>query len=137
MTKPIDSFWFDLKLRHPHQDPADLGEALRITPRLTLQKGNVYGPVTQESNFWLGRVCEGITDDDFVESLDDFASLIRARGEFVQQFTGSGGQAELSMNQIIGQDDGVLFRLSLSFEFLKMCGDYGISLQVQAWSAED
>jgi hypothetical protein len=137
MTKPVDTFWLDLKLHHDSCDPQEITNGLGIQPSFSARSGQVLGTITRKSTVWMCHFREGIGDDVFVESLESLLSFFDESAQYLERFKASGGEIELEVNQSVEMDDGILFKLHLDYEFLKTCGTKGISLRVQAWSADD
>lgn len=137
MAKPIDTFWLDFTLQHERCDPQDITTALGIKPSFSARKGDVLGTVTRKSSVWMCHFREGIGSEAFARSLDELLALFETSGQYIERFRQSGGELELSMNQVVSMQEGLLFNLHLEPYFLKACGDRGIALRVQAWSAQD
>ena len=137
MTKSIDTFWLDLSLHHESCDPDEITNGLGIEPFLSGRKGDVLGPITRKATAWKCHFREGVGDERFVESLDDLLSFFDDSAQFFERFKASGGEIEVEVNQAVGMDDGILFKLHLDYDFLKTCGERGVSLRVQAWSSND
>jgi hypothetical protein len=137
MAKPIDTFWLDLKLNHDSCDPKEITDGLGIQPSFSARSGQVLGSITRISTVWMCHFREGIGDDVFVQALESLLSFFDHSTKYLEQFKASGGEIEIEVNQAVGMDDGILFNLHLDYEFLKTCGERGISLRVQAWSADN
>jgi len=137
MTKPLDTFWLDISLRHPSCEPESITAALNLKPLSASRSGSKIGAATRRFTHWMCKFREGIGDENFARSLTDVLLFFDALTGFFQQFSTSGGEVEFAINQVVKMDDGILFKLTLDHEFLKACGERQISLRVQAWSVEE
>jgi hypothetical protein len=136
MGRAVDSFWLDLTLHHPTCAPSVITEALGLHPWHSAKVGQTIGTTTKKSTVWMSLFCEGIKSEEFTQALEDLISLIKSREGFLKSFIDEGGDILLTLNQSVAIDDGILFNLHLEPFFVKLLGDYGIGLQVRAWSAE-
>jgi hypothetical protein len=132
--RPVDTFWLELQLNHPDCDPAILTQELPITPWCSARAGQVIGPVTRKTTVWFAHLDEGLSNDEFQNSLLAFVVLLDDHSNFFDRFVSDGGRILLAINQSVGFGDGVLFRLELAPEFLLALGRHGVELQVQAWT---
>jgi hypothetical protein len=136
MMKKRDAFWVDVTAHHESCDPGELTDALGLTPWFSSRRGDVVGTLARNSTVWMAHFREGNGDREWAESLEDLLSYTESRKEYLGKFARSGGDIEVSINQAVGMQDGILFKLQLDSRVLKVCGENGISLRVQAWSAE-
>jgi hypothetical protein len=111
--KQIDTFWVDITARHESFDPAQLTEAFGITPFFSARRGDVVGTLTRKSTVWMVHFREGSGDHEWVETLEDFLALVDGQKKYLGEFTRSGGEIEVSINQAVGAQDGLLFKLQL------------------------
>jgi hypothetical protein len=137
MPKTVDSFAVDIKLRHPSYAPAEITGALGMSPWGYAKVGQETSYGVRKSTVWMCHFREGIGAEAFTQSLEQFLSFLDASAQYLESFRMSGGEIEVEVNQTVGIDDGILFNLHLDYDFLKTCGERGISLRVQAWSAND
>jgi hypothetical protein len=134
--KELDTFWIDITLSHESCNPREITESLGLIPFLAAKTGEEVGSMTRKSTVWMTHFREGTGDGEWEMTLEDLLSLINGQKSYLAEFERSGGKVELSINQAVGVQEGVLFKLELDSRVLKICGENGISLKVQAWSAE-
>jgi hypothetical protein len=86
---------------------------------------------------WKCIFYEGTKNEEFAQSLEAFIHLLKVKQKFLNIFTAEGGEISLTLNRSIAFDDGVLMQLELQPFFLQVLGDYGVGLQIQAWSEDE
>jgi hypothetical protein len=134
-----DEFKIDLNLHHPSCDPEMITETLALKPWFAKENGAKVGDVTHKQTTWLCDFRRGTFDWDFATALEDVVTLLSKHEAFFAGFVGQGGEIELVLNSAVDASGAIgdkLLELSLHPWFLKQLGDRGISLRVQAWSAE-
>jgi hypothetical protein len=133
----VDHFWLDLVMHHPSCDPVSITEALGLFPRAKLNAGQTIGTITQKSTFWMSRYRSGIDSEEFGQALEDFLAFLEAHSDYLRTFISEGGDIQLSIDQNVAWDDGIIMKLKLEPYFIQELGTYPVGLTVQAWSAEE
>jgi hypothetical protein len=133
----VDHFRLVLVMHHTSRDPASITEALGLTPVAKLEAGLEIGTVIQKSTFWMTHYRSGDSNEEFAQALDDFLAFLDTHSKYLRSFISEGGEIQLSINQNVAWDDGIIMELKLEPYFIQELGTYPVGLTVQAWSAEE
>ncbi len=139
MRMMTDEFKINLNLHHPSCDPEMVTKSLALDPWFAMKKGAKIGNVTHKQTTWLCKFRDGTSEEEFASALEDVVTLLSEHGPFIAGFIEQGGEVEVVLNSTVDTEAEAgdkLLELSLHPWFLKQIGEHGISLRVQAWSAQ-
>jgi len=125
--------WLDLTIRHPNRDLTSIAKAVGIKPWLIAKKGEVTGPIKWKHSVWTGLVAEGTTARAYERGLQKVYDLTLKHSSLFNEIAAD-GEIELTINQNVASDDGLVLRLSVYPEFLAALSASQIALRICGWS---
>jgi hypothetical protein len=130
-----DGFWFDLNIRHPSRDLANVSEVLKIQSWLARRKGESIGSHISTYYSWTALIAEGSSKSSYERSLRKTCKLLLKYSPFFEELAGE-GEIELTINHNIDWQHGLLLQISLYPEFLAAMAASHVGLRFQGWNRD-